>query len=1738
MNKSILPSVLKFAGCLSLFLASCATPPAVETTEADVLERWLYRETEAAPGAAVSEEIPVSLISLESLAPRDAAAATPDSTVPSRFSSFSLEEPGRVAVEVQSEAGAELVLIDRSSGIMARAGRTGFEDGRIDILLDAGEYRVEVKTLREEETAALSVTEFSPRPADPALLSESEPGTLHSQVLEDYQSLSFWVTLEEEEPLILEALGRCLHEMVIWKDGILRLPESFGIEDYAPSSGRSMGYIETHLTPGPGDYLVTLYGGAPRVWEEESDENPLYLRRGYRDLGPTVDAFTVISPMGRDAFLVSGEATVFEVENPDFEAVTLGVSRASGTGRFRARTQTTLTKDSDSTRKRLTLSPERDSRLLFIQGTPGDEVRLRALPSREQYYIENPPPNTRYLISSLSSLDSDHSLDATAVILRNGEGGASVSRLAGSSHLTVTPEGPLHRVINASGEISFVVDITEPGDWAMLYGEDNPGGDAAFIPLREVDTAGLAPPVRGNPSIFTLQAGIHLFIMRPDRPGILEFVLYHSSTRNPRADEERARELMGRPAPAPCRDFTFITERNEITAGSEHLVVLNQRSGPLHSLFVEPLPLDLSKPVPLTLEPGQRLTLPVRIPARGRLTTGYAALELQGRGKKWDARTVLDPGMTEMTIFNRSGNPVTTVLRFEPVRERAYILPEMTSLAGLYPRLVPGEPVYFDLLRGETRHFLLRVEQAGFYELQTTGRLSTKITVRTAVNPSGPREEGNGPGRNALVQGFFRPGEYLTAVEPTGLSQGRAGLVMKPLNMANLGRIRENTWYRKALEAGTGITGTVVLEEPGRYHFSSFGLYGSVPVRVEDAEGWPVLEDRFYPGLFRFYSWPRDVAHRRLTGIIPVPDKETLPATGPWPLVLNESRTREWRESPERTPQEFLISSPATVPVQLSLDAAMAWNLVDEQNRVVREGSGGASFELPRGENRLLVKNREVGDRVSYNLAVRTQTLADGLNQEVYSLPAAFPVILDEPGVCELWSFGSRDVRARLVSEDGSTELARGDDREGDWNFFLSRYLPAGRYRLLVEDAFSGSGGVSVHCLVRKEVRTEEKNLPLDADLLLDRDIVGIPFLTDPGGGLTLISADSPSVGLSLYRGNTLLAEGTGDIMIPLKGEEMYLLRLRNAAPEPVVTSLNLKHPETVSLDWDGASPLTLPPGASLVEGPALPSVLIESRGVFVSGTREVPALSTPGEALPVQGGLVWCWNTGGGAEQPRLIPLTFKAREGGTFLLGSSVMEAVLEADPGAVHILEASAMTGRIGIDFPASGIKEVPLGWGASDGGEGGSIIGFTGISSGRLRFWDGDSLPQGRRVKVRLAAYPQSRLIPLGEAGNLTLPPGEAVKIDTAGEEYLTVLLSPGLVVFTEGTGADHFTAAARGENRTVSVATGGRNINLVNTGARGGFARVTAAPPSPVPILKAGRVLELLPEKPGTVAVHLEPSVNSDGEVFIWTEAPAEVVLFTLSGRRVAARRDGKNRLYRLPFVAGVMEINTAPGPVAVWTGEMGEAEAVPSWVLQADRRGDLVPGQNPLPDRAVRRRFRLESEKFVIFSTPSRGVTALIPGGDREAPMVSFGSGAERDIYALLPAGDHELVTRPLAGEQQRFPLSFQALDPVEVSEAFRSETLFLAPGEKAVFRIEVTEKVPVGIGLEAESDLYSAVLLGPDLEVLGRGRYFYRTLEPGTVYLLVENGDTAMRIRPVAAGNTGSRRGVPESVIESFRGE
>jgi hypothetical protein len=173
-------------------------------------------------------------------------------------------------------------------------------------------------------------------------------------------------------------------------------------------------------------------------------------------------------------------------------------------------------------------------------------------------------------------------------------------------------------------------------------------------------------------------------------------------------------------------------------------------------------------------------------------------------------------------------------------------------------------------------------------------------------------------------------------------------------------------------------------------------------------------------------------------------------------------------------------------------------------------------------------------------------------------------------------------------------------------------------------------------------------------------------------------------------------------------------------------------------------------------------------------------------------------------------------------------------------------------------------------------------------------------------------------------------------------------------------------------------------------------------------------------------------------------------------------------------------------------------------------------------------------------STENRGVTILDPGGAQEdlEPQVAIGSGDRRRVFAVLGEGSHTLLTSPFAGEPQPDPLRFQILDPVPVSELIESQTAFLAPGDRVVYQVDVAAAGAVGIGLQTETDQFKTFLLDSLLGVMGSGRIYYRDLTEGRYYLLVENGMQPMAVRPVVLADQGSRTGVPDQVIESYRGD
>src|SRR6202044_3657165 len=98
--------------------------------------------------------------------------------------------------------------------------------------------------------------------------------------------------------------------------------------------------------------------------------------------------------------------------------------------------------------------------------------------------------------------------------------------------------------------------------------------------------------------------------------------------------------------------------------------------------------------------------------------------------------------------------------------------------------------------------------------------------------------------------------------------------------------------------------------------------------------------------------------------------------------------------------------------------------------------------------------------RLAYTISLHSDELQPDTPRRV-TLPVEVPFAVAAARVVTLTSFGRVPLRAELRDDAGHV-LARAAGRTDDWNIALSRFLPAGRYRLALAPLVPPSGGAAV----------------------------------------------------------------------------------------------------------------------------------------------------------------------------------------------------------------------------------------------------------------------------------------------------------------------------------------------------------------------------------------------------------------------------------------------------------------------------------------------------------------------------------------------------------------------------------------------------------------------------------------------------------------------------------------------------
>lgn len=1657
---------------------------------------------------------------------------------------------GRYAVTATSRQGVSLQLTDRMAGPGPVRGRPGEEDGRLDAFLDRGMYRLSVEGHPAASgDVALAVRPFVElhTPRAPQLPEQK----LVASELGDVEQRSYWLSIAAERWVALEAAGRHLADLRLWRDGMWLVDAEPEQEVVEPRRGQPLRACRLAVRLEPGLYLLTAYGGPGQPWAEGGEARPLVLRWGFPTLPEASRQRLEVGPFGVDRFLVPRSATFFRLELPDSRDAELGIAGFNEGSPFAGPSSAdTIDKRTVPPVAELEVAPDGGSWLVTVRGEAGQPYVLQHFVKRWEYVFRS---SGRYWVSSVHAGAPQDSVDATAIVQRQRFGQPPDREAYALDVVELGPGRGLVRRCNLLEELTLFVRVAATGAYEVAAR----GADARFRlePFLTTRPEHYEPPPFVPAGRWDLDAGLYVLTVRPQKQGVLDLLL-----RDVAAVGFGLAQLEGQGTATSNVQGGVMFPRLELDSHSTYTVFLNRQPGVSAGLVVRPLPLDLTQALPLVLQAGERVEVPFTCGRPGvvaAVAEDGTSLDVRLDGRDWATSLPVGGGSHMVTVRNPKGATAVAALRLVPDELRPEVplppLPDAT-LAALpqYPVLQQGAPVFLDLGRGSSRTFLVRVDAAGLYRLETSGLLATSGTVRSRVITSLDSQTANGVGRNFLIQQYLREGDYQLTVRTQGRSAGHLGVTLTPTPLRDGGDLVEGIPARVSLGDGEGVTYSFAIPDRATYALRTLGLGQRFACRLEAAGGWPEVPPggaadlalELEPGSYRLVLLPSPVPTRRVTLLSRAEAPLRFAGHGPHPLPLDREVEHLWLE-PEggqpRVPDVWQVELPAAARVRVELGAEMQADVAaagaTEPAVQVRPGTP-LETELPAGRFELRVSSPRRNNRVPYTLKVTPNELLAGLERNV-TAPATVTISVAGGRLVEIGSYGSADVRAELWDRDGRLRAAS-DDRPDDWSFLLAAQLPAGRYALRVLPV----GASSATCTVSVRELGNQEEPPLAAgerrEVATGQASHLVPLAGLGQGGLVAVTATSrETVGLELESQR----EGVWQSVGRTAG-----LQARLVAAVPASQKLRLR---VWSADQRG-----LPAGVEAVAvTPAVEPEARLSEGITLTPARGVtPAIGVAavridrGGLLRLEGeGLAWIEGPGRvAAGEPNglasaVAPVLWVvgppgARvRGGRALLEAGGEERALAVQPGArvrldlargepgVWLVHAKAPAGQplLRLVGGQGGAETVDRAVAVAPREALGVWVGAKAPVA--VEVWDGERRERPLEVRLRAFRLPSPSPVALEKALDGELQAGQALAAALpTGVSRLRLTLADGV----------------------AAVLVGSEGITSVHWGP----ASVAEWVPRAAGTLVLGR----LPTGAGTFAVQALPA----GEAFQLDPASRLVVHEAAAGtlRLAVAGLSGQR-----------LQIRGATGP-ATLVGTDGTLQRGTTIDLGAGGSLSLPHG----PDRAVLWVESQAGDALALWGTGA-AVTplevtppALVALGGPEVALAV--GGAERRLVHLRSAspvlcriataavatvelhpeglvqdvvagpGRLEVGLRTLDGQPLEGELEVTTSPLPSLGEGLGPEVV-LGPGQTRGFAFTVTAAGPVGLGVRAQRDVVEGTLYDHDGRSLGRGVVLMTRLEPGEYVWAMHApvGGGAVRARPAVVGLVPPGSGPPEEVIRRY---
>ncbi|HEY4222726.1 MAG TPA: hypothetical protein VGO62_15325, partial [Myxococcota bacterium] len=307
-------------------------------------------------------------------------------------------------------------------------------------------------------------------------------------------------------------------------------------------------------------------------------------------------------------------------------------------------------------------------------------------------------------------------------------------------------------------------------------------------------------------------------------------------------------------------------------------------------------PLSLAEPLPVAVDPGQHaisLTVAAGDPLLIHARPG-AKLKCTIGGVAGCTSAGPLPASTAVTLEVTDDMPVLAVLARESKATEVPVVRADPSI-GRLASIGAGQSLYLDFERGQQRSLLVDVKEPGLYDLETEGLLATACRLRTPTVSDLVAGSENGRGRNCLVQGYLKPGQYLFSASASGDSRGRAGITLVKRPPRDLGSIGVDDELFFKVEPGELAQQTLDVKKGGSLSLSASGQGATLSCRVDDHDGWPLLPvpapcdltQDFEAGRYLLTVLPLTVPSQRRTALTRTTEPVVLSGEKTHPLALN-----------------------------------------------------------------------------------------------------------------------------------------------------------------------------------------------------------------------------------------------------------------------------------------------------------------------------------------------------------------------------------------------------------------------------------------------------------------------------------------------------------------------------------------------------------------------------------------------------------------------------------------------------------------------------------------------------------------------------------------------------------------------------------------------------------------------------------------------------------------------------------